>query len=76
MTLNKKCTNSFTTMYVNQTKKYTHILFVVTKSISFIQCNTDISRDRRKNTFDGTEDKLSDHSCCRINRGRINLVAL
>ena len=26
--------------------------------------------------FGGTEDKLSDHPCCRINRGRINRVAL
>ena len=30
----------------------------------------------RDRSFEGTEEKMSDHPCCRINRGRINRVAL
>ena len=31
---------------------------------------------RRDRSFEGTEEKMSDHPCCRNNRGRINRVAL
>ena len=30
----------------------------------------------RDRSFEGTEEKMSDHPCCRNNRGRINRVAL